>query len=83
MKNTIILKFEKIEQNIIVQVRGPLETSKKKLKQTITELRGDIESMQNQWLKKQTNLVDLTNENETNQEEVSSLTIKQTSPFVI
>lgn len=33
-------------------VRGPLETTKKKLKQTIGELKNNIENMQNQWLKK-------------------------------
>lgn len=39
--------------------------------------------MQNEWLKKQTNLVDMTNETEKINEEVTYLKTKQTSTLLI
>jgi hypothetical protein len=43
------------------------------------ELKNQIEDMQNEWLKKQTNLVDMTNDTEKVNEEVTYLKTKQTS----
>lgn len=57
-------------------MRGPLESTKNYYQTKTAELKNKIEDMQNEWLKKQTNLVDMTNDNEKVTEEVTYLKTK-------